>query len=166
MAGWNEVKIVPVLPDFDSLGRNAYPRNVNEMQSYLRFRLLSPAAADDLGFGQDAAEADILQILFQPALSTHAGLATLSHTVHHRIIGEPLKLDRRETRVIQRRVQTRKRMKRLASTGDTAHPCGVPRSRSAIVPSGNRIGAFNQRFTYNTTHFWSVLASTALTITS
>src|SRR5271165_4865536 len=42
MAGWNEVKIVPVLPDFDSLGRNAYPRNVNEMQSYLRFRLLSP----------------------------------------------------------------------------------------------------------------------------
>jgi hypothetical protein len=30
IAGWNDVKIVPVFPDFDSLGRNVYPRNVNE----------------------------------------------------------------------------------------------------------------------------------------
>ena len=26
IAGWNDVKIVPVFPDFDSLGRNAYPK--------------------------------------------------------------------------------------------------------------------------------------------
>src|SRR5512133_2645556 len=57
-------------------------------------------------------------------------------------------------------------IKRLARTGETADPCGVPRSRSTTVPSGIRIGAFNQRFTYNTTHFWSVFASTALTIRS
>jgi hypothetical protein len=37
-----------------------------------------------------------------------------------------------------------------------ADPCGVPRSRSTTCPSGIWIGAFNQRFTYNTTHFWSV----------
>src|SRR3954449_1330609 len=30
IAGWNDVKMAPVFPDFDSLGRNAYPRNVNE----------------------------------------------------------------------------------------------------------------------------------------
>src|SRR5487761_172086 len=57
-------------------------------------------------------------------------------------------------------------MKRLASTGETAEPCGVPRSRSTTVPSGSCIGAFSQRLTYNTTHFWSVLASTALAIRS
>ena len=60
MAGWNEVKTVPVLPDFDSLGWNAYPRNVNEMQSYLRFRLLSPAVYD-LGFVRMQPQPDILQ---------------------------------------------------------------------------------------------------------
>jgi hypothetical protein len=57
-------------------------------------------------------------------------------------------------------------MKRFAKTGDTADPCGVPRSRSTICPPGIWIGAFSQRFTYSTTHFWSVLASTALTIRS
>src|SRR3954471_22140491 len=57
-------------------------------------------------------------------------------------------------------------MKRLASTGETADPCGVPRSRRTTVPSGSWIGAFSHRLTYNTTHFWSVLASTALTIRS
>src|SRR6476469_6236955 len=42
IAGWNDVKIVPVFPDFDSLGRNVYPRNVNETHSNSRLRLLSP----------------------------------------------------------------------------------------------------------------------------
>src|SRR5512143_245326 len=42
IAGWNEVKMLPVFPDFDSLGRNAYPRNVNETHGNSRLRLLSP----------------------------------------------------------------------------------------------------------------------------
>ena len=50
--------------------------------------------------------------------------------------------------------------------GVIADPCGVPLSRSTTLPSGSCIGAFSQRLTYNTTHFWSVLASTALTIRS
>src|SRR6266545_8048503 len=57
-------------------------------------------------------------------------------------------------------------MNRLASTGETADPCGVPRSRSLRVPSGCCIGAVNHRLTYSTTHGWSVLAATVLTIRS
>src|SRR6516165_1295458 len=59
-------------------------------------------------------------------------------------------------------------MNRLARTGDTAEPCGVPRSRTARVPSGSRSGAASHRLTYSSTHFWLVvmLASTALTMRS
>src|SRR5665647_2361391 len=52
-------------------------------------------------------------------------------------------------------------MKRLASTGETADPCGVPRSRASRVPSGCSSGAFNHRLIYSTTQTSSVFASTA-----
>ena len=59
-------------------------------------------------------------------------------------------------------------MNKLARTGETAEPCGVPRSRTARVPPGSRSGAASHRLTYSSTHFWPVvmLASTALTIRS
>jgi group II intron reverse transcriptase/maturase len=41
-------------------------------------------------------------------------------------------------------------------------PCGVPLSRSRLVPSGSCSGAFSQRVTYSNTHLSSVFASTAL----
>src|SRR5664280_1190878 len=47
-----------------------------------------------------------------------------------------------------------------------ADPCGVPQSRCSRVPSARCIGAFSHRFTYSTTHFRSVFATTALTIRS
>src|ERR1019366_4844239 len=57
-------------------------------------------------------------------------------------------------------------MNRFASTGDTEDPCGVPRSRAWMVPSGSASGASSHRFTYSTTHRCScvVFTSTALTI--
>src|SRR5512144_1090575 len=57
-------------------------------------------------------------------------------------------------------------MNRLASTGETAEPCGVPRSRSCTVPSGSTSGAVSHRFTYSTTQVLSVFAATAFTIRS
>ncbi len=57
-------------------------------------------------------------------------------------------------------------MNKLASTGEIADPCGVPRSRSRTVPSGPASGARSHRLTYNTTHGSVVCASTALTIRS
>ncbi|EFC78826.1 hypothetical protein FrEUN1fDRAFT_8053 [Parafrankia sp. EUN1f] len=48
----------------------------------------------------------------------------------------------------------------------SADPWGVPRSGSTSVPSGCRVGAASQRRTYSRIHFWSVFASTALTIRS
>ena len=50
--------------------------------------------------------------------------------------------------------------------GVIADPCGVPRSRSCTVPSGSTSGALSHRCTYSTTHRWSVLTSTALTMRS
>jgi hypothetical protein len=57
-------------------------------------------------------------------------------------------------------------MNRFASTGETADPCGVPRSRSRKDPSGSCTGAASHRFTYSTTQRASVCASTALTTRS
>src|SRR5664279_162674 len=48
-------------------------------------------------------------------------------------------------------------MKRLASTGETADPCGVPRSRAWRVPSGCSSGAFSHRLMYNTTQTLSLI---------
>src|SRR5258708_23149302 len=55
---------------------------------------------------------------------------------------------------------------RLASTGEPAEPCGVPRSRCASEPSGICSGAASHRFTYRITQASLVLTSTALTIRS
>src|ERR1019366_7439914 len=52
---------------------------------------------------------------------------------------------------------------RFAITGETAEPCGVPRSRCCKVPSGRASGAASQRRTYSTTHGRSVTAWIALT---
>src|SRR4051795_8617609 len=59
-------------------------------------------------------------------------------------------------------------MNRLASTGETADPCGVPRSLAWTVPSGATSGAASHRLTYSSTHRWSgvMFAATAETIRS
>src|SRR5258705_11993048 len=57
-------------------------------------------------------------------------------------------------------------MNRLASTGETAYPCGVPRSRCRKVPSGSASGALSHRLTYSTTHGTSAWAWTALTMSA
>ena len=51
-------------------------------------------------------------------------------------------------------------MKRLARTGETADPWGVPLVRSCRVPSGSCSGAASHRFTYNNTQGVSVTVST------
>src|SRR5664279_122671 len=55
---------------------------------------------------------------------------------------------------------------RFAITGEIGDPCGVPRYRCTIVPSGICIGAANHRFRYKMIHGWSVCACTALRIRS
>src|SRR5215472_10734677 len=57
-------------------------------------------------------------------------------------------------------------MNKLARTGLTADPCGVPRSRCTRLPSGIRTGAASHRLTYKITHGRSACFSTALTIRS
>src|SRR6266571_5101472 len=57
-------------------------------------------------------------------------------------------------------------MNRFAKIGETADPCGVPLSRSTMVPSGYCSGARSHRLTYSSTHRSVVTASTALTIRS
>src|SRR3954469_2187234 len=93
IAGWNDVKIVPVFPDFDSLGRNVYPRNVNETHSNSSLRLLSPQYTI-LVLSGCSRKPDALQPISQrrPHLP---GLA-LCHTVHYRIISETAQIQRSE----------------------------------------------------------------------
>src|SRR5690348_7186831 len=93
IAGWNEVKMVPVFPDFDSLGRNVYPRNVNRTHGNSRLRLLSPQYTILVLSGCSR----------NPTLSNpisqrrpHLPGLTFCHTVHHRVIGEPFELDGRK----------------------------------------------------------------------
>src|SRR5664279_6389686 len=57
-------------------------------------------------------------------------------------------------------------MNRFASTGETAEPCGVPRSRACKDPPGICMSAASHRFTYSTTQRASVCFSTALTTRS
>ena len=54
----------------------------------------------------------------------------------------------------------------VARTGDTADPCGVPRSRSTKLPVGHLDRRFQPALHIQHTHFWSVLTSTALTMRS
>jgi len=57
-------------------------------------------------------------------------------------------------------------MNRLASTGETADPCAVPRSRAASVPSGICTAAASHRCTYKMTQGRRTCACTALRIRS
>src|SRR6266571_1343033 len=52
-------------------------------------------------------------------------------------------------------------MNRFAKIGETADPCGVPLSRSTMVPSGYCSGARSHRLTYSSTHRSVVTAPTA-----
>ena len=53
-------------------------------------------------------------------------------------------------------------MNRLASTGETAEPCGVPRTRSTTAPPGCCNGAASQRLTQSITQPGAPTAPTAL----
>lgn len=48
----------------------------------------------------------------------------------------------------------------LAINGEFGLPCGVPLTLWTSVPSDICIGAFSQRSTYSTIHFWSVWCAT------
>src|SRR3954453_11564239 len=93
IAGWNDVKIVPVFLDFDSLGRNVYPRKRKRNTLKLASSITIPTVYY-LGFVRMQPQPDALQPISQrrPHLP---GLA-LCHTVHYRIISEPLKFNGRE----------------------------------------------------------------------
>ena len=91
IAGWNDVKIVPVFPDFDSLGRNVYPRNVNETHGNSRLRLFPTVYY--LGFVGCSRNPTLSN---RSANAAHTCRAWRCHTVHYRVISEPLKFDGRE----------------------------------------------------------------------